>query len=118
KPKNNEDDYYGPEHGYIFPLSLFKRRIPTDSREIIKQKLHDQRRRHAAIGGASDKSCASIGANRNAQLLSDETASLTFSTFSLISVTCGCTSLIKSCSARESFSIRAVISWSSSNVVS
>ena len=42
KPKNDEDDYYGPEHGYIFPLSLFKRRIPTDSREIIKQKLDRQ----------------------------------------------------------------------------
>jgi len=39
KPKNDEDDYYGPEHGYIFPLSLFARRIPTDSREKIKQKL-------------------------------------------------------------------------------
>jgi len=39
KPKNDEDDYYGPEHGYIFPLSLFERRIPTDSREKIKQKL-------------------------------------------------------------------------------
>jgi hypothetical protein len=42
KPKNDEDDYYGPEHGYIFPLSLFKRRIPTDSREKIKQKLDHQ----------------------------------------------------------------------------
>jgi len=39
KPKNDEDDYYGPEHGYIFPLSLFERCIPTDSREKIKQKL-------------------------------------------------------------------------------
>jgi hypothetical protein len=56
KPKNDEDDYYGPEHGYAFPLSLFARRIPTESREIIKQKLHHQKRRRAAIGVASDKS--------------------------------------------------------------
>ena len=27
--------------GYVFPLSLFERRIPTESRKIIKQKLHD-----------------------------------------------------------------------------
>jgi len=42
KPKNDEDNYYGPEHGFVFPLSLFKRRIPADSREIIKQKLEHQ----------------------------------------------------------------------------
>jgi hypothetical protein len=28
--------------GFVFPLSLFERRIPTESREIIKQKLHHQ----------------------------------------------------------------------------
>ena len=39
KPKNDENDYYGPEHGYAFPLSWFKRRITTDFREQIKQKL-------------------------------------------------------------------------------
>jgi hypothetical protein len=39
KPKNDENDYYGPEHGYVFPLSWFKRRITTDFREQIKQKL-------------------------------------------------------------------------------
>ena len=27
---------------YVFPLSLFKRRIATESREIIKQKLDHQ----------------------------------------------------------------------------
>jgi hypothetical protein len=42
KPKNDEDDYYGPEHGYTFPLSWFKRRIPTESCDAIKQKLHHQ----------------------------------------------------------------------------
>ena len=42
KPKNDEDDYYGPEHGYIFPLSLFKRRITTESGETIKQKVTHQ----------------------------------------------------------------------------
>jgi hypothetical protein len=42
KPKNDEDDYYGPEHGYAFPLSWFKRHIPTKSRETIKQKLYRQ----------------------------------------------------------------------------
>jgi hypothetical protein len=42
KPKNDEDNYYGPEHGFVFPLSLFKRRIPADSRGIIKQKLEHQ----------------------------------------------------------------------------
>src|SRR5207247_4216164 len=50
------------------------------------------------------------------QLFSGETASLTFWTCSLISPTCGCTSLIKSCSACESFSMRLVISCSSSNI--
>jgi hypothetical protein len=44
KPKNNEDNYYGPEHGYVFRLSLFQRRIWTESREAIKQKLSDQRK--------------------------------------------------------------------------
>jgi hypothetical protein len=28
--------------GYVFPLSLFERRIWADSREIIKQKLEHQ----------------------------------------------------------------------------
>jgi hypothetical protein len=42
KPKNDEDNYYSPEHGFVFPLSLCKRRIPADSREIIKQKLEHQ----------------------------------------------------------------------------
>jgi hypothetical protein len=41
KPENDEDNYYGPEHGYVFPLSLFKRRIWTESREAIKQKVND-----------------------------------------------------------------------------
>jgi hypothetical protein len=53
-----------------------------------------------------------------AQLFWVETTSLTFWTCSLISLTCGCTSLIKSCSARDSFSIRFVISCSSSNIAS
>jgi hypothetical protein len=39
KPKNDENDYYGPEHGYAFPLNWFKSRIPTEFREQIKQKL-------------------------------------------------------------------------------
>jgi hypothetical protein len=39
KPKNDQDDYYGPEHGYAFPLSWFKRHIPAKFREAIKQKL-------------------------------------------------------------------------------
>jgi len=42
KPKNDEDNYYGPEHGFVFPLSLFERRIWAGSREIIKQKLKHQ----------------------------------------------------------------------------
>jgi hypothetical protein len=42
KPKNDEDDYYGPEHGYAFPLGWFKRLIPTNPREKIKQKLYHQ----------------------------------------------------------------------------
>jgi len=40
KPKNDENDYYGPEHGYAFPLSWFKHRIPTEFRKPIKQKLN------------------------------------------------------------------------------
>ena len=40
KPKNDENDYYGPEHGYAFRLSWFKRRIPTEFRKPIKQKLN------------------------------------------------------------------------------
>src|SRR6476659_6642011 len=36
---------------YIFPLSLFKRRIPTDSREIIKQKLDHQGGDALRLGG-------------------------------------------------------------------
>jgi hypothetical protein len=39
KPKNDEDNYNGPEHGIVFPLSLFERRIWTESREAIKQKV-------------------------------------------------------------------------------
>jgi hypothetical protein len=42
EPKNDQDDYYGPEHGYAFPLSSFKRHIPTERREAIKQKLDHQ----------------------------------------------------------------------------
>jgi hypothetical protein len=42
KPKNDENDYYGPEHGYAFPLSWFTRRIPTEFREQIKQKIDHQ----------------------------------------------------------------------------
>jgi hypothetical protein len=42
KPKNNENNYYGPEHGYVFPLSLFEHRIWTDSRGAIKQKVKVQ----------------------------------------------------------------------------
>ena len=42
KPKNDQDDDYGPEHGYTFPLSSFKRHIPTECREAIKQKLDHQ----------------------------------------------------------------------------
>jgi hypothetical protein len=42
KPKNDQDDYYGPEHRFAFPLSLFKHRIPTKFRETIKQKLDHQ----------------------------------------------------------------------------
>jgi hypothetical protein len=42
KPKNDQNNYYGPEHGYAFPLSWFKRRIPTKSHEIIKQKLNHE----------------------------------------------------------------------------
>ena len=43
KPKNDEDDNYSPEHRCAFPLSWFKRHIPTKSRETIKQKLDHQR---------------------------------------------------------------------------
>jgi len=42
KPKNDQDDNYGPEHGYAFPLGWFKRHIPTESRKGIKQKLDHQ----------------------------------------------------------------------------
>ena len=42
--------------GYVFPLSLFKRRISTESREIIKQKLDHQGADALRIGVASDKS--------------------------------------------------------------
>jgi hypothetical protein len=42
KPKNDQDDYYGPEHGYAFPLSWFKRHIPPKFRKAIKQKLDHQ----------------------------------------------------------------------------
>src|ERR1700738_1799482 len=47
-----------------------------------------------------------------------DTASTTFSTCSLISCTFGWTSRIKSCSARETFSMRIVISCSSFNIAS
>ena len=36
--------------GYVFPLSLFERRIWAESREIIKHKLEHQGRRRAANG--------------------------------------------------------------------
>jgi hypothetical protein len=42
KPKNDQYDYYSPEHRYAFPLSWFKHRIPTKFREAIKQKLDHQ----------------------------------------------------------------------------
>jgi hypothetical protein len=42
KPENDKDDYYGPEHGYVFRLGLFKRRIPPKFRERIKQKLNSK----------------------------------------------------------------------------
>jgi hypothetical protein len=41
KPKNDQDDDYSPEHGYAFPLSCFKNRIPTEFHEAIKQKLDE-----------------------------------------------------------------------------
>jgi len=47
-----------------------------------------------------------------------ETASATFSTCSLISPTCGCTSRIKLCPACEICSMRVVIPWSSFNTAS
>jgi hypothetical protein len=42
KPKNDQDDYYSPEHRYAFPLIWFKHRISTKCREAIKQKLDHQ----------------------------------------------------------------------------
>jgi hypothetical protein len=42
QPEHDQDDYYGPEHGYAFPLSWFKHRIPTKFREAIKQKRDHQ----------------------------------------------------------------------------
>jgi hypothetical protein len=42
KPKNDQDDYYGPKHRCAFRLSCFKHRIPTEFREVIKQKLDHQ----------------------------------------------------------------------------
>src|ERR1700730_5813698 len=48
--------------------------------------------------------------------VSGETASATFSTCALISLTCGWTSRIKSCSALESCSMRWVTSCSSFNI--
>jgi hypothetical protein len=48
KPKNDENNYYGPEHECL-SVKLVKRRIPTESREIIKQKL-PLRCRRAAVG--------------------------------------------------------------------
>ena len=50
KPKNDENDYDGPEHGYAFPLGWFKSRIPTDFREEIKQKLRYEGSDHALFG--------------------------------------------------------------------
>jgi hypothetical protein len=41
KPKNDEDDYYGPEHECL-SVKLVKRRIATESGELIKQKLHQR----------------------------------------------------------------------------
>ena len=66
KPKNNQDDDYSPEHGYAFPLSCFKNRIPTEFREAIKQKLDE--------GSDESRFAQTLG-----QLFSDETTSLTFS---------------------------------------
>ena len=42
--------------GYVFPLSLFERRIPAESREIIKQKLEHRGADALRMGVASDKS--------------------------------------------------------------
>src|SRR6266487_1547771 len=61
---------------------------------------------------------ANQDADRDGSEPSGETASATFSTCSLISPTCGCTSRIKSCSACEICSIRVVISWSSFSIAS
>jgi hypothetical protein len=49
KPKNDQDDDYGPEHGYAFPLGWFKRHIPTEFHEAIKQKIDPSKRRPAAV---------------------------------------------------------------------
>jgi hypothetical protein len=42
KPKDDQDDDYGPEHRYAFLLAWVKHHIPTESRETIKQKLDNQ----------------------------------------------------------------------------
>jgi hypothetical protein len=48
KPENDEDNYYGPEHGYAFRLIWFKGRIPPKFHETIKQKLNREREQRAA----------------------------------------------------------------------
>ena len=42
--------------GYVFPLSLFERRIWAESREIIKHKLEHQGADALRMGMAGDKS--------------------------------------------------------------
>jgi len=42
--------------GYVFPLSLFERRIWAESREIIKHKLEHQGVDALRMGMAGDKS--------------------------------------------------------------
>jgi hypothetical protein len=61
KPKYDQDDDYGPEHRYAFPLSLFKHRIPTEFREAIKRKLDQRGSDEAAVPAEGDKSCALDG---------------------------------------------------------
>ena len=60
KPKNDQDDYYSPEHRYAFLLSWFKHRIPTS---IVKQSSKNSTIKAATSRGTvtDNKSCATDG---------------------------------------------------------
>jgi hypothetical protein len=48
KPKNDQDDDYGPKHGYAFLLGWFKSLIPPEFRDAVKENLAIDERRSAS----------------------------------------------------------------------